>query len=269
MPKLGKYEYPDSTLSESLELGARIAREYAGEVSRAGLARALGMSERGGAFAARVGALRMWGIASGRGTLRVTRDGLRACSPIAPDDALAARTALARSVPLIAELSARLGSHGPDTARLALVTEEVTGAGHTLVRRHLAKLERVYAEAVKLMHAPIGSASVPLIANSPAAQTTGSGSTRVPPAQADTAQAVAPAAPVRATPVASDIGRVELLLPGGAISLPENVANLDAMLTVLWAHRQLVAARQASAGAPSNSNPPDFVLRAARKDQTT
>ena len=64
MAKLGDYEFPEIGLVESIELGQKIAREFAGEVSRQGLARSLGMSERGGAFSARLGALRMWGVAA-------------------------------------------------------------------------------------------------------------------------------------------------------------------------------------------------------------
>ena len=66
MAKLGDYEFPEIGLGESIELGKKIAREFAGEVSRQGLARSLGMSQRGGAFSARLGALRMWGVAGGR-----------------------------------------------------------------------------------------------------------------------------------------------------------------------------------------------------------
>ena len=82
MARLGEYEYPEIGLTESIELGKKISREFAGEVSRHGLARSLGMAERGGAFAARIGALRMWGIVTGRSRLRVSRDGLRAVNPL-------------------------------------------------------------------------------------------------------------------------------------------------------------------------------------------
>jgi hypothetical protein len=63
-------------------------------------------------------------------------------------------------------------------------------------------------------------------------------------------------------------GRVELLLPDGAMALAETLANLDAMLTVLWAHRQFVAARQTAAeGKAATAPAPDFVLRRDRPAQ--
>jgi len=147
MAKLGDYEFPEIGLGESIELGKKIAREFAGEVSRQGLARSLGMSQRGGAFSARLGALRMWGVAGGRSHVRVTRDGLRAVTPLSAKESEDARTALARNVALFVEMSARLGDDPYEPDRLAVLLEELSGADRTDVTRRLALIDRIFSEA--------------------------------------------------------------------------------------------------------------------------
>ena len=142
MAKLGDYEFPEIGLGESIELGKKIAREFAGEVSRQGLARSLGMSQRGGAFSARLGALRMWGVAGGRSRVRVTRDGLRAVTPLSAKESEDARTALARNVALFVEMSARLGDDPYEPDRLAVLLEELSGADRTDVTRRLALIDQ-------------------------------------------------------------------------------------------------------------------------------
>ena len=72
MGKLSLYEYPDASLNDSLAIGRRIAREFMGSVSRSTLAGALQMSDRGGGFGTRLGAMRIWGIVEGRGNIRLT-----------------------------------------------------------------------------------------------------------------------------------------------------------------------------------------------------
>ncbi len=254
MPTLGSHDYPEFTLSEAIALGGKVAKEFAGEVSRNGLARSLGMSERGGAFAARVGALRMWGIATGRSRLRVSRDGLRAASPLSPQEAKSARRSLARGVPLFLEIQRRLGSSPLDAANLAVIVEEITGADRQEVRARLPVIDRVLADVrpslIEASEAPASEPGHPPRQAGPA--------TPGPVHGADVAAGSPRAGLARPSP---QPGRVELSLPEGVISLPETVANLDAALTVLWAHRQLVAARQASEGRPAESAGPDFTVR--------
>ena len=115
MARLGDWEYPEINLSASIDVARKITREFSGEVSRTGLARSLGMSERGGAFASRLAAIRLWGIATGRSRIRLTRDGLRAARPHSPSEAQSAMRDLAQSVPLFVELGKRLPQSSPGT----------------------------------------------------------------------------------------------------------------------------------------------------------
>ena len=292
MPKLGVYEYPEFTLSETVALGQRIAREFAGEVSRHGLASALGMSERGGAFSSRLSALRVWGVATGRSRIRVTRDGLRSSTPLSPQEAEAARKTLAASVPLFAELAARSGTAPLDHSRLAILLEDITGAKRQDILARLSIVDRVFSEVRPYLsdaarRTEPGTATVPAAADAPS----GAGGRVKSSASAEAgstarhADALVPA--VVTTPSDSSLGhlggqdaaaatpatsisrprpgRIELILSDGVLSLPETVTNIDAALTVLWAYRQLVAARDAGEGkAPPAAAAPDFVLRRER-----
>lgn len=273
MARLGSYEYPDVGLLESIELGRKVAREFAGEVSRHGLARSLGMAERGGAFAARIGALRMWGIASGRGRLRVTRDGLRAVNPLSPQEAESAKRTLAGQVSLFAEMASRMSGEPYDQARLAVLVEEVTGEDRQAVAGKIVQLDRVFSEARPYLQSP---------RRAPAARPD---SREAQEDIADTAdeEYVAAAGPVRVNDTEvrvpydvsgqsqssmkrqraeqlplEDSPRIEIVLPDGRLSLPESVSNLDAALTVLWARRQLLAATDAQQGRPTPKPPREF-----------
>lgn len=274
MAKLGDYEFPEIGLIESIELGKKIAREFAGEVSRQGLARSLGMSERGGAFSARLGALRMWGVAGGRSRVRVTRDGLRAVTPLSAKESEDARVQLARNVALFTEMSKRLGDdpYAPD--RFAVLLEELSGADRTEVARRLALIDRVFSEARPYLpkeatatsadsESPVNVDSSPTAAYSSQPEYIApEASTRAQPIRSPQAEAVAAGESASSKAPIGD--RIELGLPDGKLSLPETLANLDAALTVLWARRQLVAAIDAAEGKAPPTPPRDFSVRTPR-----
>ncbi|NQW19630.1 MAG: hypothetical protein HQ477_02725 [Chloroflexi bacterium] len=271
MAKLGNYEFPEIGLIESIELGKKIAREFAGEVSRQGLARSLGMSERGGAFSARLGALRMWGVAGGRSRVRVTRDGLRAVTPLSSKESEDARTQLARNVALFTEMSTRLGEapYAPD--RFAVLLEELTGADRTEVARRLALIDRVFNEARPYLpkDSAAGSPAEPLAppTTDPSSSRTNLGineqSVSAPDGISSGSLAESPNdSSSRFVPTGD---RIELGLPDGKLSLPETLANLDATLTVLWARRQLVAAVEIAEGRATPVPPRDFSGQTPRR----
>lgn len=282
MARLGEYEYPEIGLLESIELGKKISREFAGEVSRHGLARSLGMAERGGAFAARIGALRMWGIVTGRSRLRVSRDGLRAVNPLSPQESDAARRTLAAHVNLFAEMAPRMGAGPYDHARLAVLVEEITGADRPAVAARIVALDRVFSEvrpvlgkrtaysedlSSKTDSAPSFEAIDEFPEDRPIHSPQHASDRVMAPGLAGSAMAdrlseqdERPAgrpAP-SASAAVSDVPRIEIVLPDGRLSLPESVSNVDAALTVLWARRQLLAAIDASKGKASPPPPVDL-----------
>ena len=286
MAKLGDYEFPEIGLFESIELGKKIAREFAGEVSRQGLARSLGMSERGGAFAARLGALRMWGVAGGRSRVRVTRDGLRAVTPLSAKESESAREALARNVSFFVEMSTRLGDDPYASDRLAVLLEELSGADRTEVARRLALIDRIFSEARP--HLPKPDSGVEEMVNVTSDLGRDTNTQHTPefrysrsahsnqPTPADSVEfefteadpGVDPSLGSKqvAPPLDTASGdRIELGLPDGNLSLPETLANLDAALTVLWARRQLVAAIDVADRRPAPAPPRDFTKPSTRR----
>jgi len=239
--KLSLYEYPDMSLNDSLEIGRKIAREFMGSVSRSTLASALQMSDRGGGFGARIGAMRIWGIAEGRGTIRLTRNGLRAVNPLTPEESSMARRDLAASVPLFTELAGRLDGLPPDRARLALLLEDITGANRIEIERRLVVISRVFEDVLPLLSLSTGSGrgARPASNESPARlrdvlDDTGLGFLDIPELleQGPSASGGLPSAP-------EDVGeaRIEVVFPGGRISLPESIASLDVIIQVLQERR--------------------------------
>jgi hypothetical protein len=261
MAKLGDYEFPEIGLVESIEVGKKIAREFAGEVSRQGLARSLGMSDRGGAFSARLGALRMWGVAGGRSRVRVTRDGLRAATPLSVKESEDARIQLARNVALFTEMSARLGDQPYAPDRFAVLLEELSGADRTEVARRLALIDRIFSEVRPYLPKDQGLSSIEHEnRTSIAAPYEAAVQSKL-----DDNDRVLTTEPTSSLPIANGApqdmltgDRIELGLPDGKLSLPETLSNLDAALTVLWARRQLVAGIDADEGPAMPAAPKDF-----------
>ena len=247
MARLGDWEYPEINLSASIDVARKITREFSGEVSRTGLARSLGMSERGGAFASRLAAIRLWGIATGRSRIRLTRDGLRAARPHSPSEAQLAMRDLAQSVPLFVELGKRLPQSSPGPEHLAVFVEEITGADQTAVGQSVTTIDRVFREVRQYLDdsgEPYGSSGDQdrrESHDSPESelQTDRGGvssSTSWSERQVDTG------------------GRLELSIPGASLSLPESLENLDLALTVLMARRRILAANDGSTGQNQRSD---------------
>jgi hypothetical protein len=267
MAKLGKCDFPEIGLVESIELGQKIAREFAGEVSRQGLARSLGMSQRGGAFSARLGALRMWGVAVGRSRVRLTRDGLRAITPLSTKEGEDARIQLAQNVPLFTEMSTRLGDQLYGADRFGVLLEELSGADRTEVARRLALIDRIFSEVRSYLPK---NQFVPIMdSGNPA----GTSLDNAVPIQSETdvtnpvfTRDVTYSAPAvgESSPNIMIKDRIELGLPDGKLSLPETLANLDAALTVLWERRQLIAAIDAVEGRAASAPPRDFLATLQR-----
>lgn len=144
MAKLGDYEFPEIGLPESVELTRRIYDELGGDIRRDGLAIVLGMSPAGGAFGARISALRIWGLATGRGLIELTTSGVRVSSPSGPDEEAQVMRRLAASVPLFNELYGRIGDSSVDQNVLAAMIQEVTGVEMDEVVRRVAVIDRIF-----------------------------------------------------------------------------------------------------------------------------
>ena len=144
MAKLGDFEFPEVGLSDSVELARRIHEDLSGEVRRDGLAMILDMSPTGGAYGARIGALRMWGLATGRSVIRLTANAEKIASAIDSSEESVVIATLARSVPLFNELQDRLGDGNVDQRVLTVMLQEITGAEIDEVTRRIPMVERIF-----------------------------------------------------------------------------------------------------------------------------
>ena len=240
MARLGDWEYPEINLSASIDVARMISREFSGEVSRTGLARSLGMSERGGAFAARLAALRLWGIATGRSRVRLTRDGLRAANPNSPSEAESAMRDLARSVPLFVELGRRVPHSATGPEHLGVFIEEITGAGQGAVSQSITTIDRVFGEVRQYLDDSEESDDEYGFDGRRESHET-EGMERRTGRGGNTTSVSTSARRVDTG------GRVELSIPGSSLSLPESIENLDLALTVLMARRRILTASDSSA----------------------
>ncbi len=239
MARLGDWEYPEINLSASIDVARKITREFSGEVSRTGLARSLGMSERGGAFAARLAALRLWGIATGRSRIRLTRDGFRATNPNSASETESATRQLAGSVPLFVELGRRAPHSAAGPESLAVFVEEITGAGQEDVKQAVTTIDRVFREVRQYLDDSGESYGERDYGGRPE-QRAGGETERRKERDGDSNSISLSARQVDTG------GRVELSIPGSSLSLPESIENLDLALTVLMARRRILAASESS-----------------------
>lgn len=144
MAKLGQNEFPEIPLAETVDLARRIYDDLGGEVRRDGLAIVLDMSPTGGAFGARISALRMWGLATGRGLITLTQDAILIASNPTPSDENRVIRKLAASVPLFNELHQKIGDANVDQSVMAVMLQEITGAEMSDVTRRVAMVERIF-----------------------------------------------------------------------------------------------------------------------------
>ncbi len=217
MARLGNSEYPEATLTSSVELARRIHAELGGEVRRDGLAHLLGMSAGGGAFAARIGALRIWGLATGRSVLRLTNDGEHAVSST---DSIAKSNAVSRiagAVPMFVELNSILRPGPVERSVLTVALQDVTGASMPEILTRVQLIERIFDDVRPLLESADEldhRAKDPDVKSSEREE----GHRRV-------------LMPGRE-------GWIDLVFDDGVVSMKETVANIDMMIQALISRKE-------------------------------
>ena len=217
MAKLGDFEFPEVGLIDSVDLARRIYDELGGEVSRDGLAMVLDMSPGGGAYGARIGALRLWGLVTGRSVIRLTADGIRAVSSLVNDDGDAVVGKLARSVPLFNEIADRIGDSSVDQRVLAVMLQEITDAEMDEVMRRIAMVERIYGGIKGFLDAD---------------SYTDADTDVAVPTSDDRAHGSYSGEPARLR------GWIEFRYDDGSLTLRETVENLDVLIGVLESRKR-------------------------------
>ena len=228
MAKLGNAEYPETSLSECLRIARLIQTDFGGEVRRSGLAHVLGMSPSGGAFAARLGSMRIWGIIEGRSALRLTSTAGRVVATDAvPGEVSRGMTSLVRSVPLFVQLHDRLQLGAVDRGVLGATLQEITEAPMDEVQGRLPQIERLFDEARRFLDPPISSTYPSLVDRQEEVPST------------DEARQTVTDPP--ATP-----RMIELRFEGGELTLEETADNIDLLITALVTRKRKLEFEQTS-----------------------
>lgn len=229
MATLGKNEFPEITLSASIELARRIHEELHGEVRRDALAHLTGMSPSGGAFAARIAALRIWKLATGRSIIRLTQQGQQISSTTEPELKIRLMNELAQSVPMFNELNQRLQGNPIDQNILAAILRENTNAEMTEIIRRTPLIERIFNEIRPLLNQnthPTNPSSNPAQTQPQTHQyTENQPNTHDHP----------PINPVSDT---TSQGWIKLTFDNGAISLQETPENIEIMIQALASRKR-------------------------------
>lgn len=219
MATLGDFEYPEVDLADSLELARRIHDDLSGEVRRDGLAMVLGMSPTGGAYGARIGSLRMWGLATGRSVIKLTSDAERFATAENSQERAAIIRKLAKSVGLFNELRGRLGDSSADQRVLAVMLQEITSTEMDEVLRRVPTIERIFAALPDVDDALTDYPSFQIGIEPP-----------IPARESQESD--------RETPLPQ--GWMEFRYDDGTLRLRETVENLDVMINVLEARKALL-----------------------------
>lgn len=153
MPKIGSLDYPTMMLSDAANVAEKVAKEFHGSVPTSGLAKALNMAEKGGAFLHKVASLKDYELLEGRGTLKVTPLGERIAFPRNPGEADRARAEAFRQIELFRRLFDRTQGRVPDEDSFEIFLQEVTGASRMDVARKAATIRRLFADGAQFAKA--------------------------------------------------------------------------------------------------------------------
>ncbi len=246
MIKIGTYEIPEWPLNESIQLARLVAEKFNGQASRKEIAEQIGMSERGGAFAAKAGSMQAWGLVEGRGQMRLTKEMIALIRPGSNEEMRIARSKFTERVPLFAKLINALGAKVVDKLYLLEELERITGVDR---RISLRKVNLIQRSLYQLIGTTLRSAEET------------DRSERQPQVKLDplihhqrdksTEQQLHKTSGSNHFNVLKD-GRanISLQFSGGNVILEENCSNIDAMMLILWNLRSQATLKENESTAP-------------------
>jgi len=153
MPKIAQAAYPATTLTDAIGVVDKIAKDFSGRISTGGLAKALGMAEKGGGFLHKVAALRDYSLVEGRGTLRITPLAERIIFSHSDAEGAAARGEAFLGIDLFQKLFERTQGRVPDEESFAIFLQDITGAKRMDVAKASTRIRRIYADGVEFAKA--------------------------------------------------------------------------------------------------------------------
>jgi len=152
MGTIGNFEYPDNTLTDSIQVAQIIDDQFKGKVeNQAALSAALGhKTVKSGGYIGKITALRRYGLVSGRGELTTTQLAKQILHPISEEEKTEAIAVAMENVELFKRIFERLGQTMPgDTFWVDLV--EITGEDRSVAQKDAIRIRNLYMDGHRFL----------------------------------------------------------------------------------------------------------------------
>lgn len=152
MGTIGNFEYPDYTLTDSIQVVQIIDDQFKGKVeNQAALSAALGhKTVKSGGYIGKITALRRYGLVSGRGELTTTQLAKQILHPISEEEKTEAIAVAMENVELFKRIFERLGQTMPaDTFWVDLV--EITGEDRSVAQKDAIRIRNLYMDGYRFL----------------------------------------------------------------------------------------------------------------------
>ena len=152
MGTIGTFEYPDYTLTDSIQVAQIIDDQFKGKVeNQATLSATLGHKNvKSGGYIGKITALRRYGLVSGRGELTTTQLAKQILHPISEEEKTEAMAVAMENVELFKRIFERLGLTMPaDTFWVDLV--EITSEDRSVAQKDAIRIRNLYMDGYKFL----------------------------------------------------------------------------------------------------------------------
>jgi len=152
MGTIGNFEYPDYTLTDSLQVAQIIEEQFKGKVeNQAALSAALGhKTVKSGGYIGKITALRRYGLVAGRGELTTTQLAKQVLHPISEEEKTEAIAQVMENVELFKKIFERLGQTMPsDSFWVDLV--EITGEDRSVAQKDAIRIRNLYMDGYRFL----------------------------------------------------------------------------------------------------------------------
>jgi hypothetical protein len=182
MPKIGAFDYPDTSVEDAIEAAKKIARQFkTGGFDRTSLSAAMGFkSANSGTFNQKLADLRRFGVLEGRGEeIRATDLAQRLAVPKTTEEYAASVQELIFKIPLYKTLHDQHPSGTPSEEEFLATLLNITKAERVEVQKQSARIRNLFSEAHGKMGASgvVGPAPPPRPPIAPPGPPTGTGAT--------------------------------------------------------------------------------------------
>jgi hypothetical protein len=152
MGTIGNFEYPDYTITDSIQVAQIIEDQFKGKVeNQAALSAALGhKTVKSGGYIGKITALRRYGLVSGRGELTTTQLAKQILHPISEEEKTEAIAQAMENVELFKRILERLGQTLPtDSFWVDLV--EITGEDRSVAQKDAIRIRNLYMDGHRFL----------------------------------------------------------------------------------------------------------------------